>query len=206
MNVKGHIFHISVADRVLMVHAPSTNSQSLTAPMAMRNGDACTLSLYLAISNRSSARNHSEALNASDSSPYMDGMCHAISAAQTNDGPTPSSAVFAAPDAVRPPQALLSKTICSSHSSSGVLPVSSKFRAVQPHLLASSWPPRRPHGPAFLWRHRGPLEVLAVQPLFWRPRLLRLTICKSCNMKESDSERPVLHTNVHLINRHLLSI
>ena len=58
-------------------------------------------------------------------------------------------------DAVRPPQALLSKTICSSHSSSGVLPVSSKFRA----------PPRRPHGPAFLWRHRGPLEVLAVQPL-----------------------------------------
>ena len=109
-------------------------------------------------------------------------------------------------DAVRPPQALLSKTICSSHSSSGVLPVSSKFRAVQPHLLASSRPPRRPHGPAFLWRHRGPLEVLAVQPLFWRPRLLRLTICQSCNMKESDSERPVLHTNVHLKNRHLLSI
>ena len=82
-------------------------------------------------------------------------------------------------DAVRPPQTLLSKTICSSHSSSGVLPVSSKFCAVQPHLLAASLPPRRPHGPAFLWRHRGPLEVLAVQPLFWRPRLLRRPICHS---------------------------
>ena len=51
-------------------------------------------------------------------------------------------------DAVRPPQALLSKTICSSHSSSGVLPV--------PQNSSRSNP--------IFWRFRGPLDVLTVQP------------------------------------------
>ena len=82
-------------------------------------------------------------------------------------------------DAVRPPQALLSKTICSSHSSSGVLPVSSKFRAVQPHLLASSRFPRGPH--ALLWRPRGPL-VMSLYP----PHKLAIS------QHEGASERPGL--------------
>ena len=53
-------------------------------------------------------------------------------------------------DAVRPPQVLLSKAICSSHSSSGVLLV--------PQNSSRSWSPRSPH--ALLWRPRGPLVML----------------------------------------------
>ena len=72
-------------------------------------------------------------------------------------------------DAVRPPQALLSKTICSSHSSSGVLPV--------PQNSSRSRSPRGPH--ALLWRPCGPLVMLLSPPH-------KLAI----SQHESASERP----------------